>query len=296
MENVLVTGSKGFLGSAVSKRLIQIGYNVCGVDKDILDVRDRNAFLSVCLNFKPSVIFHLAGLTGMPQSVLAPDDYFSANVDTTISVLEACRKISGMRIVYASSSAVYGAHELPARETAHMSPPENPYAATKQISENLIRMYSKLYGFPSVVLRVFSAFGPGQKEYTALYKFVDAIVHETPLILFDNGLMKRNYVYVDNCIDGMILALNHRQGYDVFNLAQGENLSLIDIVKLLESIIGKTAKIKFEVSPPGVINSLPADINKIRKLWGYDPAISFRDGLGKLVQWYYEFDLRRKKG
>jgi UDP-glucuronate 4-epimerase len=296
MENVLVTGPNGFLGSAISKRLSQSGYAVCGVDKDVVDIRNRNAFLSACMSFKPSVIFHLAGLTGMPQSVLAPDDYFSANVETTISVLEACRKISGMRIVYASSSAVYGSHELSALETALLSPPENPYAATKQISENLIQMYSKLYGFPSVVLRVFSAFGPGQKEYTALYKFVDAIVHETPLILFDNGLTKRDYIYVDNCIDGMMLALNHRQGYDVFNLAQGENLSLIDIVKLLESIIGKTAKIKFEVSPPGVINSLPADINKIRQMWGYDPAISFRSGLEKLVQWYFEYDLRRKKG
>jgi UDP-glucuronate 4-epimerase len=295
MENVLVTGSSGFLGSAVSKRLSQTGYNVFGVDKDVVDVRNRNTFLSACLNFKPSVIFHLAGLTGMPQSVLAPDDYFSANVDTTISVLEACRKIGGIRIVYASSSAVYGSHVLPALETDQISLPENPYAATKQISENLISMYSKLYGFPSVVLRVFSAFGPGQKEYTALYKFVDAIVHETPLILFDNGLAKRDYIYVDNCVDGMILALNHREGYDVFNLAQGENLSLIDIVKLLESIIGKTAQIKFKVSPLGVISSLPADINKIRERCGYEPAISFRAGLERLVRWYFEYDLRRKK-
>jgi len=266
-----------------------MGHEICGVDIDVVDVCNQSLFLSVCMDFKPKVIFHLAGLTGMPQSVLAPADYFSANVDTTISVLEACRKISGMRIVYASSSAVYGEHKLPSREPDKLPPPENPYAATKQTSENLIHMYSKLYGFPAVALRVFSTFGPRQKEYTALFKFVDSIVQEKPLILFDDGLAKRDYVYVDNCVDGMMLALNHREGYDVFNLAQGENSSLIDIVKLLESIIGKTANIQFEISPRGALSSMPASVDKIREKWGYDPAISFKVGLEKLVQWYLEY-------
>jgi nucleoside-diphosphate-sugar epimerase len=93
-------------------------------------------------------------------------------------------------------------------------------------------------------------------------------------------------MYVDNCVDGMTLALNHREGYEVFNLAQAENLPLIDIVKLLESIIGKTTEIKFEVSPPGVLGSMSANIDKIRTRWGYEPVVSFKTGLERLVQWY----------
>lgn len=295
MERVLVTGSSGFLGSALCGKLMQTDNVVYEVDKHVVDVRDRNAFLSLCLDFKPDVIFHLAGLTGMPQSVLVPDEYFSANLDTTTSVLEACRKINNVRVVYISSCAVYGSSEQPAREDDSLPPPANPYAATKQISEILMRMYSKLYGFPAVVLRVFSAFGPGQKKYTALYKFVDSIVQESPLILFNNGLARRDYLYVDNCVEGIMLAMKHRKDFDLFNLAQGDNSTLIDVVRLLESILGKTAEIKYEVSPPGVINSLPADISKIHRQWGYKPMVTFRAGLEKLVEWYYEDRMESKR-
>ena len=287
MERVLVTGSSGFLGSALCRRLLQTDNMVYEVDRHVVDVCDRNAFLSLCLDFKPDVIFHLAGLTGMPQSVLAPDEYFSANLDTTISVLEACRKINDVRVVYISSCAVYGSSEQPAREDDSLPPPANPYAATKQICETLMRMYSKLYGFPTVVLRVFSVFGPGQKKYTALYKFVDSIIRGEPLILFNNGMARRDYLYVDNCVEGIMLAMNHRKGFDLLNLAQGESMRLINIVKLLESILGKTAEIKYGVSPLGVLNSLSADISKIRRRWGYKPMVTLRAGLEKLVEWYY---------
>ncbi len=288
MEKILVTGACGFLGSAIVKRLRETRIDCYAVNHADLDVSSREELYDLCCAFKPTVIYHCAGKTGMGQSVYDPDYFFRANVDTTLSVLETCRRLGNVRLIYTSSFAVYGSSESPSNESDALPPPENPYAASKQAAEIYVEMYSRLYGFPATTLRVFSSFGPGQKEYTAIYTFMDAIYRGVPVILFDNGTAKRDYMYIDNAVDGMLLALHHHTGYDVYNLGQNLGMTLKEIVACMEEIVGKKAIIEFRKSPPGVMGTMTADISKIYAQWGYVPQIDFKEGLRRVFAWYID--------
>ncbi len=286
MERILITGASGFLGSALVDRLSANNAVYLGVTHEMCDITDKQRFFRLCQDFNPTVLYHLAGHTGMAQSVEDPEGFFRANVDTTISVLEACRKLRNIRLVYASSFAVYGSCGKPALETDQLQAPENPYAASKQTAEIYVEMYSRMYGFPAVSLRIFSSFGPRQKKYTAIYTFIDAIYRGTPLVLFDNGTAKRDYMYVENAVDGMLLAMQHNKGHDVFNLGQNLNLSLSEIVQIMEKLIGKKANVTYQRSPPGVMGTMSADISKIRNYWGFMPSVNFEQGLKQTFTWY----------
>jgi len=115
---------------------------------------------------------------------------------------------------------------------------------------------------------------------------MDAIYREVPLVLFDNGKAKRDYMFVENCVDGMLLAMQHKNGYDVFNLGQNLNLSLSEIVQIMEKLIGKKAIITYQQTPPGVMGTMTADISKIRNNWGFIPSVSFEQGLKQTYAWY----------
>ena len=317
--NILVTGCAGFIGAKVTEFLLADGYTVIGVDNlnDAYDVRLKQWRLAQ-LQGKPGFEFHmldicerdrlgdvfespfvirdskfdavvnLAARAGVRQSVENPRIYFETNVNGTLNLLELCQKYGVKKFALASTSSLYGANNAqPFREDANTDEPLSPYAASKKAAEALCYTYHYLYGIDMTVLRYFTVYGPAGRPDMSLFRFVQGIGEERPVIVYGDGQQARDFTYVDDIARGTLAALKP-VGYEIINLGSDQPVKITNAIRLIEEQVGKKAKIAYKPRHPADVFATWADISKAERVLGWQPQSIFPDGVARLVAWYQE--------
>ncbi|HEY5997534.1 MAG TPA: NAD-dependent epimerase/dehydratase family protein [Candidatus Deferrimicrobiaceae bacterium] len=307
-----ITGVAGFIGSHVAERLLRVGDRVLGLDNfdPFYDrkIKERNlsalaafpgfrftegdirdpASLSAWGAGEPAgALIHLAARAGVRPSVADPVTYVDVNVRGTVNMLEWARERGVPRIVFASSSSVYGGNgKVPFSEGDSVDHPVSPYAATKKAGELLCHAYCHLYGMSIASLRFFTAYGPRQRPEMAIHKFTRHIFEGREIELYGDGSSRRDYTYIDDVVGGVIGSLGAPPGYRVYNLGESAATSLSDLVSLIEEASGISAKRRFSPPQPGDVPVTFADISLARAEIGYAPSTPIREGIAKFVEWY----------
>ena len=317
---ILVTGGAGFIGSHLVETLLVAGHNVAilddfndfydprvkrenvaGVSRDVaihqIDLRDSATLRNLFHRQKFDTIAHLAARAGVRPSIVHPELYYDTNVNGTLHLLEAARVTGVQRFIFASSSSVYGiSNPVPFSENLHLSQTISPYAATKIAGEFLCSTYSHLYQMRIIALRYFTVYGPRQRPDLAIHHFTQRVHAGQPIDQFGDGTTRRDYTYIDDVIQGTMAALKYDGPlFDVFNLGESETIQLKDLIAAIEDALGKKAKINRLPEQPGDVPLTCADISKARKLLGYDPKTSFREGLPRFVNWFVGSKASRAK-
>jgi len=305
----LVTGGAGFIGSALTERLVREGHEVVVLDNLATGDRSRLAEIEDTIEFVEGdirdracvvraargadVIFHQAALPSVARSVEDPVTSTEVNVGGTVTVLEAAREAGVRRLVFAASSSAYGdTPTLPKRED--MTPrPQSPYAVSKLTGEYLMENYSRIFNLQTVSLRYFNVFGPRQdpkSQYAAVIpRFVTAALRGEPAVVYGDGLQSRDFTYIENVVEANLLAAR-AEGVSgrVYNIACGKRYTLLDLLAMIGDALGREGPIpaRFEDPRPGDVRHSLADITKAESELGYRPKVSTREGLRETVGWY----------
>ena len=325
MKN-LVTGAAGFIGYHLCRRLTGRGDSVVGIDnlndyydvglkfdrinllgisrEDVerdgcgqsltadfrfekIDIADKSAMSHIFEKEGFDMVVNLAAQAGVRYSIENPSAYIESNLVGFANVLECCRHYGPKRLVYASSSSVYGGNKkIPFSEADSVDNPVSLYAATKKSNELMAAAYSNLYGIDSVGLRFFTVYGPWGRPDMAPMLFASAITEGRPIKVFNNGEMSRDFTYIDDIIDGTVIAIdNLSAGHEVFNIGRGEPVNLMEFIRLMEQAFGTEAKKIMLPMQPGDVPATFADTSSLRRL-GYSPYYSLADGIEEFAEWY----------
>lgn len=310
---ILVTGSAGFIGAHVVRALQAAGHSVVGVDSvnTYYDPSLKEARLTHFLSSTPFVrgdltdqavverlfhvnqfdrVCHLAAQAGVRYSITDPWSYVQANVLGTQNIFEYAHRAGDIPVVYASSSSVYGdADTLPLTEDAPCVTPVSLYAATKRSTELMAHVYTHMYGMPTTGLRFFTVYGPWGRPDMAYFSFTKAIVEGTPIELFNNGNLQRDFTYIDDIVHGVTAALEAPAGYAIYNLGRGAPVSLRDFVSSIERAVGRDATIVERPMQQGDVHATFADTTRARTKLRYNPRIDIDDGIESFVEWYRSY-------
>ncbi len=315
MKTIIVTGSAGFIGFHTAKKLLERGNQVIGVDNfnDYYDPslkEDRNNILQQFKNFKlyrgdlsdeafVTKIFtenkidqvcHLAAQAGVRYSLINPRAYVQANLVAFVNILEAIRHHNIKDLVYASSSSVYGNNKkVPFSIKDPVNEPISLYAATKKADELMAYTYHHLFGLNSTGLRFFTVIGPYGRPDMAPILFAQAISKGETIKVFNFGKMRRDFTYVDDIVDGIILALNKISGYQIFNLGNNKPVELEYFISCLEKELGKTAIKNYVEMQPGDVLETYADIEETKNKLGWEPKIRIEEAIRLFAEWYKEY-------
>jgi UDP-glucuronate 4-epimerase len=314
---VLVTGAAGFIGFHVAQQLLSEGWRVIGCDslndyydpklKEArlgllkrntnfafirLDLADREATRELLEQHQFPAVIHLAAQAGVRYSLENPHAYIDSNIKGFLNVLEGCRHNGCKHLIYASSSSVYGANtKLPFSERDQVDHPVSLYAASKKANELMAHAYSHLYRIPVTGLRFFTVYGPWGRPDMAMFIFARAILNGTPLKLFNNGKMRRDFTYVDDVSKAIVRLIprppNSTTPWKIYNIGHNQPEELLRVVSLLEQEFGATA-IK-ELVPdiqPGDVEATYADITELEADIGFRPSTSIEDGIAAFAKWY----------
>ena len=315
MRRVLVTGAAGFIGSWLTERLLERGDEVVGLDNfdPFYDraIKERNlaaahgsaAFRLVECDLREGsdvfalfadgafdAVAHLAAKAGVRPSLADPSGYYDTNLIGTANLLEAMREAGCRRLVFASSSSVYGNNrKVPFHEDDRVDAPISPYAATKKAGEELCHVYHAVHGFSILALRFFTAYGPRQRPEMAIHAFTRRLFAGEPIPVFGDGSMERDFTYIDDVVDGVASAVDHVTGnetFDIVNLGESEPIRLSRLVEALEEATGHEATIDRREVPPGDVERTFADVSRARSLLRYEPRVGLDEGLRRFVEWY----------
>ena len=313
--SILVTGAAGFIGFHLSRRLLDDGHKVFGVDNlndyyevslkqarlalltphegfafSQLDIADRQGLQSLFAKQKFDVVVNLAAQAGVRYSLVNPYAYIESNIQGFINILEGCRHNSVSHLVYASSSSVYGANtKLPFSETDDVDHPISIYAATKKANELMAHTYSHLYGLPTTGLRFFTVYGPWGRPDMAAFLFARAIVAGRSIRVFNHGDMLRDFTYIDDIIEGVVRTLAKPDGYRLFNIGNNKPVRLLDFIAILEELLGLKAVLDLQPIQPGDVPATCADVEALAAAVGFAPATDLRTGLGRFVSWFRDY-------
>jgi len=312
---ILVTGAAGFIGSHVSALLLARGDEVVGLDNfdpyyapsrkwehveavrsgpgghrfTLVqgDIRDRDLLAAVFARRFDGVV-HLAALAGVRASVERPYDYVDVNVTGMLNVLEAIRRAPVRNLVLVSTSSAYGDAKPPFVETDPADRPLAPYAATKRAAEMLCHSYHHVHGLSCNVVRLFTAYGPRNRPDMMAFKVLDSIFSGREIPLFGGGEMYRDWTYVEDVARGIIAALDRPLGYEIMNLGHGYPVLLRDFIDAIEALAGRKANLVPAPRMGSDAYATGADIAKARRLLGFEPRVSLREGVERLFRWYVE--------
>ena len=244
-------------------------------------------FLDSCFSgFRPDIIIHLAAKAGVRPSIKDPASYYDVNVNGTLNMLEAMRKNKIGRMLFASSSSVYGNNKkIPFAESDNVDFPVSPYAASKKACELLCHTYHHLFDMDIFCLRFFTVYGPRQRPDLAINKFTRALLNDEPITLFGDGSSSRDYTHISDIIQGIERAMENLKGFRIFNLGESNAISLKELVALLENSTGKKADIKYLPMQDGDVLRTFADISRAKSVLGYNPVVNIADGIRNYVEW-----------
>ncbi len=322
---VLVTGVAGFIGAAVARALLDRGERVVGVDNlndyyDVglkrarlgllegafrfveADVSDRAAMAALVAE-EPGVdrVVHLAAQAGVRHSMVDPYAYVTSNVMGHVVLLEAVRRLPGLRhFVFASSSSVYGLEAgLPFSEGARADTPTSLYAATKRADELISHAYGHLYGIAQTGLRFFTVYGPWGRPDMAVYLFARAIVEGRPVVLYEGGRLRRDFTYIDDIVAGVLGVLERPPEGAVprlLNIGNSRREAVGRLVELLEAALGRRAVVEWQARPAADVRETWASVAAIEALTGYVPQVSLEEGVERFVGWFGDFHRGMQKG
>ena len=310
-KKVLITGAAGFIGSSLADDLLAKGFSIMGIDnfdsfytRDIKETNISNAlkhnfysfqegdirdmeFLNSCFSgFRPDIVIHLAAKAGVRPSIKDPASYYDVNVNGTLNMLEAMRKNKIGRMLFASSSSVYGNNKkIPFAESDNVDFPVSPYAASKKACELLCHTYHHLFDMDIFCLRFFTVYGPRQRPDLAINKFTRALLNDEPITLFGDGSTSRDYTHISDILQGIGQAMENLKGFGIFNLGESNAISLKELVALLENSNGKKADIKYLPMQDGDVLRTFADISRAKSVLGYNPVVNIADGIRNYVEW-----------
>ena len=310
--NILITGGAGFIGSTLADKLLSEGNKIIVLDNfnDYYDVKlkeqnvevnkdnpnyklyrgdicDRELTEKVFSENKIDTVVHIAARAGIRPSLKDPLEYVRSNIEGTVNILEKMKTFDVKKIVFASSSSVYGNCKAEKfSEDLKVTEPISPYAATKSACEQILYTYSKLYGINTVCLRFFTVYGPKQRPDLAIRKFIELIEQNKPIPVYGDGTTMRDYTFIEDIICGIISAINYNKTpYEIINLGGGSPVTLNEMISTIEEVLGKKAEINRLPMQPGDVNKTVSDITKAKNLLGYQPKTSFKEGIKKFVEW-----------
>ena len=326
----LITGTAGFIGFHLARRLLDEGHEVEGVDgftpyydvslkharhqvlkeqdgfrETILMLEDGEALARSAANFAPDIVVHLAAQAGVRYSIQNPRAYIDSNLIGTFNLLEVARDLGLRHLLIASTSSVYGDNpEVPFRESDRAANPLSLYAATKGATELMSHAYSHLWRMPTTVFRFFTVYGPWGRPDMALFKFVDAILDDRPIEVFNEGELQRDFTYIDDLIEAVrrlidsppVLGrpatndtLSPTAPWRVVNIGRGEPVNLMEFIAATERVLGKKAKLKFLPMQAGDVHRTFADSGLLETLTGFRPSTSIEAGVAAFCDWRQKF-------
>lgn len=330
MGKILVTGAAGFIGFHLCKRLLDNGDSVVGVDNlndyyDVdlkrarlkqlegregftfhrLDIADRHAVAEFFANNSFNIVVNLAAQAGVRYSLKNPHAYIDANIVGFTNILEGCRRGNVGRLVYASSSSVYGANtQMPFSVHQNVDHPVSLYAATKKANELLAHTYSSLYNLPTTGLRFFTVYGPWGRPDMAYFSFTRAILEGRPIDVFNNGMMQRDFTYIDDIVEGVVRVMakvpkpdpawnsdspdcaTSYAPYRLYNIGNNQPVELLSFIEALEEALDKKALKNMLPIQPGDLPATYADVDDLMQDVGFRPETSIKEGIGRFVEWY----------
>lgn len=321
---ILVTGAAGFIGFHVTKKLLDLKYQVIGIDNfnNYYDTKLKNArqkylkkhykknlvilkkdlknLLSLKLLFKKykfSYVINLAAQAGVRYSISKPDNYFDSNILGFYNLLKCCKEYKVKHLIVGSSSSVYGNQKNNTNEKFNTNKPLSFYAATKKTNEIMAYSFSNVYKLPITILRFFTVYGPWGRPDMALYKFTKAISKNKKINLFNNGDHYRDFTYIDDIVQGVILSIKKIPNkkrlsdvpYNIYNLGNNKTIFLKNFVKEIEFQLKKKAKYKNLKLQNGDVLKTSANILKAKKILGYNPKTNIKIGISNFLSWYKEY-------
>jgi len=330
---VLVTGAAGFIGSFVAQRLAHRGDTVVGLDNlndyydvnlkrdrlgrledhesfafERVDVSDRAAWNDAFQRHRPDRVVHLAAQAGVRHSIDDPHAYVEANVQGFLNVLESARGTGLEHLVYASTSAVYGANtRMPFSTGDPVDHPLSMYAATKKSNELMAHVYSHLYGLPTTGLRFFTVYGPWGRPDMALFTFTRQILAGEPIDVFNHGNHRRDFTYIDDIVEGVVRVLDqppvgdpHWRGeepqpassdapYRLYNIGRGQPVELMRFIEAIEDALGRPARKNLLPMQPGDVPDTSSDVDPLARDLDFRPSTSIETGIARFVDWYRDY-------
>lgn len=318
MTTYFITGGAGFIGSTLSQKLIEKGDKVVAIDnfcefynpnikennvKQLLqnenfklyrgDIRDRQAVKKIFDENKIDIVMHLAAMAGVRPSIENPILYQEVNCMGTQNILEEMKEHHVKNGVFASSSSVYGnCKEVPFREDMVVDFAISPYAATKKANEVMAHVYHKLFNMNIIMLRFFTVYGPKQRPDLAINKFTRLMLEGKEIPMFGDGTTSRDYTYIDDIVDGIIKScqycMDNKAVYEILNIGNSSPTTLKEMIDTIGQALEIEPKIKQLPMQPGDVDRTYADISKAKKLIGYEPKTTFKQGIENFVKWYKE--------
>lgn len=308
---ILVTGGAGFIGSHLCEHLLNSQYEIVCIDNfntfydpvikernisSLLnnkrfrlynaDIRDKEQMLDIFVRSKPELIIHLAAMPGVRPSIENPFLVFDVNVTGTLTILETMR-LSGIgKMIFASSSSVYGNNQkVPFSESDPADAQISPYASSKRACEMLCYTYHNLFRFSIFCLRFFTVYGPRQRPDLAIHKFTNRILENRPVQIYGDGNTSRDYTYISDVIEGINNSVNRLKGFNIYNIGESKTITLSNMIEMIENAVGKKAIKEYLPKQPGDVERTYADIDKARKELNYNPVFGFKEGLDEFVKW-----------
>ena len=332
-KTILVTGASGFIGFHLAKKLLDLGHQVIGLDNNNayysvqlklarlkqlginevhegklvkshtygdrfqfikLDLENRKELPTLFKKIQFDVVCNLAAQAGVRYSIENPNAYVDANVAGFVNILECARHYNVKKVVYASSSSVYGMNDkVPFETTDSVDHPISLYAATKKSNELMAYTYSYLYDIQCIGLRFFTVYGPWGRPDMAMFLFTDAILNNKPIKVFNHGNLSRDFTYIDDIVNGVEKTLLQEQpkqkNYSLYNFGNGSPVQLMDFIKAIEKSTGKIAQKEMLPMQPGDVEKTWADTTDLERDYGYKPNTDIQIGVDQFVEWYKDY-------
>ena len=315
---ILVTGTAGFIGFHVAHRLLTDGHSIVGLDnindyydptlkirrnkllKEFkkytfykVDIAEEKKVEKIFTKEKPDTVIHLAAQAGVRYSLLNPWLYAKSNHIGTLSIFEAARKTGIKRVLYASSSSVYGKNtQMPFKESHTTDTPMSLYAATKKANEVMAHAYNHLFGMDMIGFRFFTVYGPWGRPDMAFFYFIDSIQKDKPVTLYNKGNMWRSFTYIDDVVEALVrfVEKKHKPGHRVYNIGGDSLVKVGDLIKEFEVVLSKKAEIQHQEKHIADVLKTHADTSSLKRAIGFVPKTHIKTGLKNFVEWYLKHE------